>query len=84
MNDLHEIQVPADSAATRLDKLLADAMPDISRSRLKALIKEGNISLNGKGYHNANPRRLKLARYILSQSQKQKMLNRRLKTYRSM
>ena len=48
MNDLHEIQVPADSAATRLDKLLADAMPDISRSRLKALIKEGNISLNGK------------------------------------
>ncbi len=48
MNDLFEINVTAATAATRLDKLLADALPDISRSRLKALIKEGNITVGGK------------------------------------
>ncbi len=32
----------------RLDKALADAMPDLSRERIKALISEGRLSVEGK------------------------------------
>lgn len=48
MNDTVEIAVPAKAEGTRLDKLLADALPDVSRSRLKALIKEGHVAIHGK------------------------------------
>ena len=47
MSDTFDIQVTNDTAGTRLDKLLADAMPDVSRSRIKALIKEGQVSCSG-------------------------------------
>ncbi|MCH2458270.1 MAG: RluA family pseudouridine synthase [Henriciella sp.] len=33
---------------TRLDRFLSEALPELSRSRAKALIKEGAVSLNGK------------------------------------
>ena len=32
----------------RLDKALADALPDLSRERLKALLLEGHLTLNGR------------------------------------
>lgn len=36
--------VPADAAGSRLDKWLAGALPELSRSRLKALIEDGAVS----------------------------------------
>lgn len=33
---------------TRLDRFLSEALPELSRSRAKTLIKEGAVSLNGK------------------------------------
>jgi 23S rRNA pseudouridine1911/1915/1917 synthase len=35
------------AARTRLDKLVAEAFPDVSRSRLKALIEAGAVSVDG-------------------------------------
>ncbi len=40
--------VPTDAAGARLDKWLAGALPDLSRSRLKALIEDGAVSAGGK------------------------------------
>jgi 23S rRNA pseudouridine1911/1915/1917 synthase len=42
------IQVPDDAAGERLDRVLARAFPDLSRSRLQALIREGRVRL-GEG-----------------------------------
>jgi len=39
---------PAEAAGARLDKWLADAVAEVSRSRLKALIAEGAVSVGGK------------------------------------
>lgn len=47
MINIFEIHTSPADAGTRLDKLLASALPDISRSRLKALIKEGHVSCSG-------------------------------------
>jgi len=52
MKDTIEIPVGAETAGMRLDKLLSDAMPDVSRSRLKALIKEGNVVVAIRGSEN--------------------------------
>lgn len=43
MSDIAEIIVNTETAGMRLDKLLSEALPDVSRSRLKALIKEGHV-----------------------------------------
>jgi 23S rRNA pseudouridine1911/1915/1917 synthase len=40
--------VPKDAAGARLDKWLAGALPEVSRSRLKALIEDGAVSLGSK------------------------------------
>lgn len=40
----YTVTVPQDKAGTRLDKLLAEALPDLSRSRLKQLIAGGCVS----------------------------------------
>ncbi|MCB9989617.1 MAG: RluA family pseudouridine synthase [Rhodospirillales bacterium] len=40
--------VPEDAAGTRLDKFLGDTCPDLSRSRLKALILAGEVTLDGQ------------------------------------
>lgn len=39
----------ADADGARLDKFLADSVPDLSRARLQALIREGHIILSGRG-----------------------------------
>ena len=41
------LSAPADAAAIRLDRWLAGAVPQLSRSRLQALIEEGRVSLDG-------------------------------------
>ena len=43
----HIVAVGEDQAGMRLDAFLAAALPDISRSRLKALILEGRVSIGG-------------------------------------
>ncbi|MDR3437938.1 RluA family pseudouridine synthase [Telmatospirillum sp.] len=44
---LHTLSVPTPQAGLRLDKWLAETLPEISRSRLKVLIEEGHITLDG-------------------------------------
>src|SRR6185312_13714759 len=44
-NDLHEIKVEGDEGSPRLDRVLAARSPDLSRSRLKALILAGQVSV---------------------------------------
>lgn len=46
--DKHTLTVPKDATAPRLDKWLADALPGLSRSRLKSLITEGAVTVAGK------------------------------------
>ena len=48
MSDTVEIIVSANKVGIRLDKLLSEALPDVSRSRLTALIKDGHVSSHGK------------------------------------
>jgi 23S rRNA pseudouridine1911/1915/1917 synthase len=43
-----ELSVPAPSAGERLDRFLASAQEDLSRSRLQALIREGRVRVNGE------------------------------------
>ena len=40
--------VDAERAGTRLDRFIADAIPELSRMRVKALIQEGEVTANGK------------------------------------
>ncbi len=44
----HEVTAGAEAAGGRLDRLLAAALPQLSRSRLKALIEEGCVSAAGQ------------------------------------
>jgi len=43
MSEIAEIIASTETAGMRLDKLLSEALPDVSRSRLKALIKDGHV-----------------------------------------
>lgn len=44
--ETHTVIVEAAQAGGRLDRILADALPDLSRNRLKSLIQEGNVRIN--------------------------------------
>jgi 23S rRNA pseudouridine1911/1915/1917 synthase len=46
LEQLH--RVPSTARGERLDQHLATALPDLSRSRLKALIEDGRVLLNGR------------------------------------
>jgi 23S rRNA pseudouridine1911/1915/1917 synthase len=45
----YTVTVTPDKAGTRLDRLLADAVPEMSRTRLQMLIAEGCVTLQGQG-----------------------------------
>ncbi|MDP6954179.1 MAG: RluA family pseudouridine synthase [Alphaproteobacteria bacterium] len=45
--DSHQSMVPADAPRQRLDRYLADTLPALSRSRIKALILAGHASVDG-------------------------------------
>lgn len=54
----HTIAVPAQAAGLRLDQYLAQAIPEISRSRVQLLIEGGQVQVNGtpaKGKHKVTP-----------------------------
>ncbi len=44
----HTVIIPADQAATRLDKALSITLPELSRSRVQMLIAQGHVSRSGK------------------------------------
>ena len=46
ISETHTVIVEEAQAGGRLDRILADALPDLSRSRLKALIQEGNVRID--------------------------------------
>lgn len=43
----YDIIVEVESAGVRLDKFLAEKLPDVSRSRVQALIEQGHIRISG-------------------------------------
>lgn len=45
----YTLTVPEDKARLRLDRFLADSLPEISRSRLKSLIEAGQVAKDGDG-----------------------------------
>ena len=47
-NRLTHVTVPTDATGERLDKFVADALPDLSRSTVQRLIKEGEVLVGGK------------------------------------
>ncbi|MFO0987649.1 MAG: RluA family pseudouridine synthase [Alphaproteobacteria bacterium] len=47
--DVRVAEVAAGQEGLRLDRFLADALPDLSRSRIKALILERHVTLGGAG-----------------------------------
>ena len=53
-DNTYTVHVPEDKAGYRLDRLLAEALSDISRTRLKALIEEGQVELAGKPVKSAS------------------------------
>ena len=50
----YTVPVPEDKTGMRLDRFLADELPEFSRSRLKALILEGHVSAYGKTETNSS------------------------------
>lgn len=48
MTGFREHRVPPEAKGTRLDQHLAQAFPDLSRSRLKGLIDDGRVRIAGK------------------------------------
>ena len=42
-----QLEVEPGPAAERLDKILAEAWPDFSRSRLQALVRAGHVAVDG-------------------------------------
>jgi 23S rRNA pseudouridine1911/1915/1917 synthase len=46
--ELRRVMVPAESHASRLDRALADIVPEFSRSYLQQLIEAGVVQLNGR------------------------------------
>jgi 23S rRNA pseudouridine1911/1915/1917 synthase len=43
------VMVPADKAGSRLDRFLAEALPEVSRTRLKAVIENAQVEAPGRG-----------------------------------
>jgi 23S rRNA pseudouridine1911/1915/1917 synthase len=60
---VHTVTVEGDEGSTRLDRVLAVRSPDLSRSRLKALILAGQVSI---GQVNDNPRPVRDPAYHVS------------------
>ncbi|XQQ04917.1 MAG: RluA family pseudouridine synthase [Leptolyngbya sp. IPPAS B-1204] len=47
-NSASHLQLVADKAGGRLDRWLAEQVPDLSRSRIQKLIEQGQVQLNGQ------------------------------------
>ncbi|MEG9435468.1 RluA family pseudouridine synthase [Edaphobacter sp. HDX4] len=47
-NHVRSVTVPSEASGLRLDQYLAQAIPDISRSRVQLLIEHGQVQVNGQ------------------------------------
>jgi 23S rRNA pseudouridine1911/1915/1917 synthase len=47
-SEILEVTLPADAGGERLDRALAAALPDLSRTRIQALIRAGKVTLEGR------------------------------------
>ena len=47
-NGLQRLTVSPEDAGVRIDKYLAEQLPDITRSYLQKLLKDGSVQMNGK------------------------------------
>ena len=47
-NELQRLTVSPEDAGVRIDKYLAEQLPDITRSYLQKLLKDGSVQMNGK------------------------------------
>ena len=47
-NGLQRLTVSPEEAGVRIDKYLAEQLPDITRSYLQKLLKDGSVQMNGK------------------------------------
>src|SRR6185312_1865902 len=54
--DVHLVQAAGDNAGWRLDRFLAHALPEFSRSRLQQLLDQGAVSRDGQTIRDANYR----------------------------
>ena len=54
--DVHLVQAAGDNAGWRLDRFLAHALPEFSRSRLQQLLDQGAVSRDGRTIRDANYR----------------------------
>ena len=52
--DIIELVVPDQSKGLRFDRFVADGVSDVSRRRIQALIKTGNITINGEACRDAS------------------------------
>jgi 23S rRNA pseudouridine1911/1915/1917 synthase len=48
MPEILEVTLPAEAAGERLDRALAAALPDLSRTRIQALVRAGKVTLAGR------------------------------------
>ncbi|MCW5724960.1 MAG: RluA family pseudouridine synthase [Maricaulaceae bacterium] len=64
--DIHELEAGADAAGARLDRWLADAIPALSRSRVKALVEAGQLTLDGAVLADPAAKVIAGGRYVLS------------------
>ena len=55
----YTVRIAEDKGGLRLDRVLAEAVPEISRSRLKALIEEGRVQEDIGGSSCAPSRRVR-------------------------
>lgn len=55
-NEMLYAQVSDDESGQRLDKWLATSFPDVSRTRLKALIEDGRVAVDGRTITDASGR----------------------------
>ncbi len=54
MATIETVKIAADEAGQRLDRVLAARIPSLSRSRLKALILDGQIKVAGRTIRDPN------------------------------
>ncbi len=62
---LHRLTVPSALAGKRLDRALADGLPTLSRSRVKALILDGRVSAEGLGALDDPSRRVSVGQVLV-------------------
>jgi len=55
-DDLRRVLVPPEAEGERLDRVLAGALPDVSRARLKRLIEKGRVAVDGQPVTHASRR----------------------------